>query len=86
MGRKLSIVGDLTFCALSLGVVELLVEVPATSPDGRRLSVKEKGNKFGDGGDVACKYVSHYHHQQQQQQQQHHLIKLPGPPKHMASL
>ena len=77
MGRKLSTVGDLTFGALSLGVVELLgkvlvVEVPVTPPDGSRLSVKENGNKFGEGGDVACKYVSHYHHQQQQQQQ--HLI------------
>ena len=65
MGRKLSIVGDLTFGALSLGVVELLgkvlVEVPLTPPDGGRLSVKEKGNKFGEGGDVACKDVSHYH-------------------------
>ena len=74
MGRKLSTVGDLTFGALSLGVVELLgkvlVEVPVTSTDGSRLSVKEKGNKFGEGGDVACKFVSHH----QQQQQQHHLI------------
>ena len=74
MGRKLSTVGDLTFGALSLlGVVELLgkvlVEVPLTPADGSRLSVKEKGNKFGEGGDVACKYVSHYHHQQQHQQQ-----------------
>ena len=78
MGRKLSIVGDLTLGALSLDVVELLgkvlVEVPVTSTDGSRLSVKEKGNKFGEGGDVACKYVGHYHHQQQQQQQQQHLI------------
>ena len=78
MGRKLSIVGDLTFGALSLGAVELLgkvlVEVPVTPPDGSRLSVKEKGNKFGEGGEVACKCVIHYHHQQQQQQQQQHLI------------
>ena len=77
MGRKLSIVGDLTFGALSLGVVELLGkvldEVPVTLPDGSRLSVKEKGNNFGEGGDVACKCDSHYHHQHQLQQQ-HHII------------
>ena len=49
VGRKVWIEVEVV-AAGDLGVVVVLLGLPA----GGRLSVKENGNKFGEGGAVAC--------------------------------
>ena len=57
VGRKVLIEGELVevVAARDLGVVVLL-----GLPAGRRLSVKENGNKLGEGGAVACWSISSF--------------------------
>ena len=58
VGRKVWIEVEVVevVAARDLGVIVVLLGLPA----GRRLSVKENGNKLGEGGAVACWSISFF--------------------------